>query len=82
MIYFLCYNPAEIKRDNSSSLLYDKGEKMKSIQHKLLHIAFCLSIGFSIAQANFPVIDVSSIAQSIMQYTQMVREFTKYSSRG
>ncbi|AAP77558.1 hypothetical protein [Helicobacter hepaticus] len=55
---------------------------MKSIQHKLLHIAFCLSIGFSIAQANFPVIDVSSIAQSIMQYTQMVREFTKYSSRG
>lgn len=51
---------------------------MKSIQYKLLHIAFCLSIGFSIAQANFPVIDVSSIAQSIMQYTQMVREFTKY----
>ncbi len=48
---------------------------MKSIQ---LRIAFCLSIGFSIAQANLPVIDVGSIAQSIMQYTQMVREFTKY----
>lgn len=51
---------------------------MKSIQHKLLHIAFCLSIGFSIAQANLPVIDVSSIAQSIMQYTQMIQESIKY----
>ncbi|WP_162549573.1 hypothetical protein [Helicobacter japonicus] len=47
---------------------------MKSIQHKLLHITFCLSISFSIAQANLPVIDVGSIAQSIMQYTQMVRD--------
>ncbi|BDB64001.1 hypothetical protein T36_0448 [Helicobacter cinaedi] len=51
---------------------------MKTPRLRLLKIAFCLGIGFSYAQANFPVIDVSSIAQSIMQYTQMVREFTKY----
>ena len=48
------------------------------IAKKLPSIAFCLSVGLSTAQANFPVIDVSSIAQSILQYTQMIQEFTRY----
>ncbi|CUU39167.1 MULTISPECIES: hypothetical protein [Helicobacter] len=43
---------------------------MKAPRLRLLKIVFCLSIGFSCTQANFPVIDVRSIAQSIMQYTQ------------
>lgn len=44
----------------------------------ILTIIVFLAISANTAKANLPVIDISSIAQSILQYTQMIKEFTRY----
>ncbi|TLD79952.1 hypothetical protein LS68_008925 [Helicobacter sp. MIT 05-5293] len=49
-----------------------------TLKTNFLALALCLSLGFNEARANMPVIDISSIAQSILSYTQQIQEFVKY----
>ena len=48
------------------------------VNGKELTIGLLLSISINTIKANLPVIDIGSIAQSILQYSQMVQEFVKY----